>query len=334
MEIGRNRRLQKVLFTAFFVFSLLGCGGTGDTQSGSGSTGSSSYLAVSLKYPTISTNAWDKATFKPDIQGLQGNAFQCTLAYPAQGISINPNSCDLTFDGAQSGSTSLKVYLTVSGYLPVLYDVYYSNSGPGIYYGSLDSPSGVNSVLWQSPMSLSQGTPTFSNYSPSTGDSVSFSALGAIPNGLIFDPNTGLISGTPMTYGNSGLKIQATFTRNGRSLPVVLSNEIRIADPRANYPALTTASAGQTTKFAIPTFSNSLATDQYSFSYRTSGFMGCPVTPQRPAGTSDDAVLDRTTGAVRPVATAPGDYCMVVDYNVNRSGLKSYSGSMVLFKIQ
>ena len=334
MEIGRNRRLQKVLFTAFFVFSLLGCGGTGDTQSGSGSTGGSSYLAVSLKYPAISANVWDKATFKPDIQGLQGNQYQCALAYPAQGISINPNTCELTFNAPKSGSTSLKVYLTVSGYLPAPYDVYYTISGPSIFYSSLNLSSATNSAQWQTPMSVSQGTPTFSNYSPSTGDSVSFAALGAIPNGLVFDSNTGLVSGTPLTYGYSGLKIQATFTRNGRSLPVVLSNEIQIAYPQANYAAITTASAGQTTKFAIPTFSNNLPTDQYFFSYRTSGFTGCPVTPQRPAGTSDDAVLDRATGAVRPVATAPGDYCMVVDYNVTRSGLKSYSGSMVLFKIQ
>ncbi|AEG92413.1 Ig domain-containing protein [Ramlibacter tataouinensis] len=187
-----------------FALLLAACGGGGGGDSGDGGV-----LTVSLSYSGHAL-LLRQSTIAPTITGLRGRAPDCSLKSGAlpPGLMLN-RDCSITGTPLAAGSFPIVVNLGASGVANELgWSVSALVLGP--------------SVTYSLPASMMTGASydftTLNNFWIATAaDTVTYSVSeGSLPSGLVIDPGTGRITGTPAVEGDYSFKVTAQVVNAGR----------------------------------------------------------------------------------------------------------------------
>ncbi len=175
---------------------------------------------------------------------------------------------------------------------------------------SLTCPSGTAQVgvPYSSSLVATGGEPPYT-----------FSIItGSLPPGLVLNPSTGAISGTPTTYGTYTFTAQVVDSRNNSAGTTTASCTIVVAPP-----ALSLTCPSGTAQVGVPYSSSLVATGgepPYTFSI---------ITGSLPPG----LVLNPSTGAISGTPTTYGTYtftAQVVDSRNNSAGTTTASCTIVV----
>lgn len=300
------------------------CGG-----GGGGGGGDNEDLSVDFSYDSgTPIVVWHEVAMTPLITGLEGNTPQCRLVGGAlpPGLVVNRN-CTISGTTSDTGVFEATVRLTVEGYSGhVDTDLRLSSLEPQLRYPQIDELQ--TPMAWGEPVSY---LPQFGNGTsiPREGDTYAFSLEGTLPEGLVFDTQTGTISGRPVVADSAGyFRVAATITREGRTrfflsdvyTPLVAAPPYHVSYP---YPAPLQVGGSITVTpdlFGIPEEAT------LAFSVADNG-EGSAVVPQGLA-------LDPHTGVVSGIAAVPWEGRIGINVSVTRAGLTYTLARSVYIQVQ
>ena len=201
-------------------------------------------------------------------------------ALPA-GLSLNPANGQITGTPSASGTFNVTLTATNAGGTSVAFPVSFRIAA-----------AATVPVVTSSPVATGRVGEAFSYQTTASFSPTGFAAVGPLPGGLSINA-TGLVSGTPTTAGRFTMSLTAT-NADGTSAPLVVQVTIT---PSALSPVITSSStAGGTAGSA---FAYTIAATNTPTAFTATGL---------PTGLG----VNGTTGAISGVATAPGEFTVVL----------------------
>ena len=201
-------------------------------------------------------------------------------ALPA-GLSLNPANGQITGTPSASGTFNVTLTATNAGGTSVAFPVSFRIAA-----------AATVPVVTSSPVATGRVGEAFSYQTTASFSPTGFAAVGPLPGGLSINA-TGLVSGTPTTAGRFTMSLTAT-NADGTSAPLVVQVTIT---PSALSPVITSSStAGGTAGSA---FAYTIAATNTPTAFTATGL---------PTGLA----VNGTTGAISGVATAPGEFTVVL----------------------
>lgn len=175
----------------------------------SDSTKSASVTITVVPPPTITTNSLADGTvgtaYSATLQesgGVSGFTWSITAGALPAGLSLNASTGAITGTPTTAGTSNFTARVTDSG-SPALSDskaLSITIHPPPLTVTTSSLPAGDEGLAYSTTLATSGGTPP-----------VTWSiTVGALPGGLVLNPATGQISGTPTTPGTFNFTIQAT----------------------------------------------------------------------------------------------------------------------------
>jgi len=266
-------------------------------------------LYVSFDYPSVQTNLRVSASSSPQIGGLQGHAPHCVLVGGAlpSGMALDAATCIVSGTPTAAGTFSYVVRLTavdVQGSIDAQGTITVTDPTPVLVLASGASvdPSIPTLNLQYGQTLAARAVVAFDQrYVAQAGDTVSYAiAAGSLPSGIVLDPSTGRLQGTPTGYGQATAQFVATLVRGGVSYPTqplgvtinVSTNALQVA---YLSPCLVPVGTPLT---CTPTFESASALVGVSLRYSSSNL---------PAGFAIDPVSGVISGTTTTIIDAQPD---------------------------
>jgi hypothetical protein len=312
------------------TFTLAACSGGGDTNS-------PDVISPGLSYATKTISSLEKTVIAPNITGTYGHYAVCSLSLPPAGFTMD-RDCNLFIEGAAPGQHTIIVGMAVSGYNGLgSFSQSFTVVGPKLQYNlqrtlidaTLKKSDGL---IWQTPLSVTGGTPKFTDYLPAQGDLLTYKVQGTLVPGLVLNPVTGQLTGTPDSDSLLDSNIYAEIIRNGKTstIPVAIRTEL----PTVTFASVLTTTL-DTSITAKPTASGLQVGDTVTYELHTrASVTGTCLLGNQPAMTASQVAIDSTTGNVRPSANVKGIYCIPVAMVVTRNGKVATVASAARFEIR
>jgi hypothetical protein len=324
--------VPRILYVACVSILATGCGGGVDGPS---------TLSPSLYYPDSVASVWEKSTVAAKISGLEGQKATCywdsaKVQGPPGGITIDAGTCNVNVDAAIPGIYNIYVRMDVKGYSGSGSTSFKIDAlGPKLSYKALDSVLPSEQIQWLRSITPDAGKPILGDYTAVAGDIVTYKNSGNFPVGVSMDSN-GNLTGMPTNSGGyHESKIRAEIQRGNRVVTVYSWRQgaVQVGSPDISFTDFV-AKVTEPSSKALPITRGLLPTDSYYYEKYAGVWLNCPQTNSAPVKYGDDGIVDPTTGATRPLATAAGSYCVTVALVVNRDGQVARFPSNVKFKIQ
>jgi hypothetical protein len=308
-RLPARRRFAAVAAVSCLVGLLAACGGGG----GFGAQTETITLVVDLSYPSVQGDVRAPLKAQPLITGLQGHAPVCTLTEGAlpSGMTLDAASCLVSGSPTSVGTYSAVVTLTSAGVhgsvaaasnftivdpTPVLVKAAgVGTAGPfdadlNLQYGSASPRSAL--------VQFANGS-----YAARPGDTIVYTITsGALPGGIVFDPASAAVEGTPTGFGTYTIEVAASLTRNGvtyATAPVALSFGVSARSLQIFYTGVCIIPVG-TLVTCTPTATDPSALIGLTLQYTATGL---------PPGVS----IDPATGTISGVLSAVGSVSALVD---------------------
>lgn len=260
---------------------------------------------TNLSYPQTQIHATVGQEISPDLPSVSGTvtSFAVAPALPA-GLSLNASSGAIT--GTPTAAASQASYVVTAS------NAKGSTTSSVQIDVKIASPSSlaysVSTIMATIGVAITPDTPTV------TGTVSSYAVSPALPAGLVIDPTTGIISGTPTT-----ISPQASYTVTATNSSGSTIAAITIA---VNQPAPTTLVYPQSSITAIA--GDSIASDVPNLSQASVSFS---VAPSLPAGLH----LDSATGVLYGTPTASAAQ---QDYTITASNSGGSISAVVTLAVQ
>jgi hypothetical protein len=333
-HMRKNLKGPRTFSVIFLSVLPAACGGGSEGKNGPET------LSPALTYPATVNVPWEKFVIPATVSGTSGQKQTCSVgASPLpEGVSLDPNSCDLTVDGGSPGPMSVAITLSVAGYsgsIGKYYDI--EIDGPTLKYDAIHNNGAFDAIPWLKPLAADRGMPKLAKYTAVTGDVLTYKVYGKLPTGIYLDSVTGQLSGAAEdAIANNGY-LYAELSRAGKSIKLRTNPFLTPTTPWAAYSGKVVTSA-DTLARAIPTIYRKDIADSYLFdvpktfpsnSSKCNGFL----TAKQLA--VNEVLLEPITGAVRPVTNVPGKYCITLNMTTTRQGKTSPANeASVLFEIR
>jgi hypothetical protein len=219
------RAARWVGFALSVIGLVTGCGG-------GGGGGDPQTLYVSFSYSPASGMVNDPMTVTPSISGMQGHAPHCGLAAGSlpPGMTVS-DSCVISGTLQGAGDYFFTVRLTatdVDGSVEASGSISVTDPTPVLHVhpgtvtlsgGGIDQQFTAGTLVDRAPL-------VDISYAAPIGIAPVVSLMGGtLPQGLILDPGTGQVTGTPTVQGLSSFSLQATLQIGGHTY---LSNIVTV----------------------------------------------------------------------------------------------------------
>lgn len=280
-----NRAVRAAVASVPLV--LAACGG-GGTQT----------LTVTFSYPNAQSDLRASIRIVPTLAGLQGHSPSCTLAAGQlpPGVTVDASTCVVSGAPTAAGFFSFSIRLTssnVQGSVDGDGSIVVVDPTPQFFY----SGGSLNNLRYAQAFSSLPLLALNNAYVAQPGDSLRFSALGPLSAGLVLDPVTSAVQGTPTGFGSQMVQIVGTLVRGGVSYPsspVSVSFDVSSALLTVTYPICLVPVA--TLYTCTPNFDNPAAAAGLTFTYASSDL---------PAGFAIDTSTGVITGVLNTVSSIP-----------------------------
>ncbi|MEO8523866.1 MAG: putative Ig domain-containing protein [Caldimonas sp.] len=241
-------------------------------------------MTVGFSYPEALANVREPIHVLPALTGLQGHAPSCTLSAGTlpPGVTVDASTCVIAGTPTAAGNFGYAIRLTSS-------DVQGSVEADGNIVIVDPTPTFFSNVGAQLNLRYAQAFSSLplvafaGTYVAQPGDSLRYSALGSLPAGLVLDPLTSAVQGTPTGFGSYTVQIVGTLVRGGVSYPsppVSVGFDIAAVVLQVSYPACIVAVA--TPYSCAPAFDDPAVAAGLTFTYSSTdlpaGFTIDPAT--------------------------------------------------------